>query len=61
MISAKSGNNFEPQGTMTQGEFMDALILAHGWYGFPHLIEGNKELTKKESLVLIVMLSSQDK
>ncbi|WP_405174594.1 serine hydrolase [Paenibacillus sp. FSL H8-0261] len=47
VISAKSGNNFEPQGTMTQGEFMDALILAHGWYGFPHLIEGNKELTKK--------------
>lgn len=46
---------------MTQGEFMDALILAHGWYGFPHLIEGNKELTKKVSLVLIVMLLLQDK
>lgn len=47
VISAKSGNHFDPQGTMTQGEFMDALILAHGWYGFPHLIEGNKELTKQ--------------
>ncbi|OAB25516.1 penicillin-binding protein [Paenibacillus macquariensis subsp. defensor] len=39
VISAKSGNLFEPRGTMTQGEFMDVAILAHGWI---HL-EDNKE------------------
>ncbi|AJS58238.1 serine hydrolase [Paenibacillus sp. IHBB 10380] len=39
VISAKSGNLFEPRGTMTQGEFMDVAILAHGWA----FLEDNKE------------------
>ncbi|MFP4975197.1 serine hydrolase [Paenibacillus sp. CN-4] len=43
IISAKSGNLFEPRGTMTQGEFMDAAILAHGWDTFSDILESNKE------------------
>ncbi len=46
VISAKSGNNFDPLGKMTQGEFMDTRILAHGWI-IPDYIRVNKELTKK--------------
>lgn len=46
VISAKSGNNLDPLGKMTQGEFMDTLILAHGWI-IPDYIRANKELTKK--------------
>ncbi|EJL23905.1 putative S-layer protein [Brevibacillus sp. BC25] len=35
IMGAKTGSKFDPTGTMTQGEFIDALIKAHGWYGFP--------------------------
>lgn len=34
-MDAKAGNLFDPMGTMTQGEFADALLLAHGWNNFP--------------------------
>ncbi|MEC0090989.1 serine hydrolase [Paenibacillus macquariensis] len=43
VISAKSGNLFEPLDTMTQGEFMDVAILAHGWATFNDYLEDNKE------------------
>ncbi|MCR8979350.1 serine hydrolase [Brevibacillus laterosporus] len=35
IMNAKAGNLFDPMGTMTQGEFADALLLAHGWINFP--------------------------
>jgi CubicO group peptidase (beta-lactamase class C family) len=47
IMSAKSGNLFDPMGTMTQGEFFDALLLAHGWSIFP----GKSEEIKKKSIV----------
>lgn len=43
VMTAKSGNRFDPQGKMTQGEFAEVLLRAHGWYGFPWAIEGNKK------------------
>lgn len=43
IMSAKTGNQFEPTGTMTQGEFTDALIKAHGWSVFPGQAEGIKQ------------------
>ncbi|NEW04946.1 serine hydrolase [Paenibacillus sp. SYP-B3998] len=43
VISAKSGNLFEPRGTMTQGEFADVAILAHGWATFSDYLDSNKE------------------
>lgn len=43
-MNAKSGNLFDPMGTMTQGEFADALLLAHGWSAFP---DNNKESKEK--------------
>jgi len=35
IMGAKTGNLFNPMETMTQGEFADTLLLAHGWNGFP--------------------------
>ncbi|HDR7511894.1 serine hydrolase [Bacillus toyonensis] len=35
IMDAKEGNLFDPMGTMTQGEFADTLLLAHGFNGFP--------------------------
>ena len=35
IMGAKTGNLFNPMDTMTQGEFADTLLLAHGWNGFP--------------------------
>ena len=35
IMGAKTGNLFNPMDIMTQGEFADTLLLAHGWSGFP--------------------------
>ncbi|MED0934481.1 beta-lactamase family protein [Bacillus mobilis] len=44
IMDAKTGNLFNPMGTMTQGEFADTLLLAHGWNGFP---DDSKEAREK--------------
>ncbi|GGA09576.1 hypothetical protein GCM10008018_63910 [Paenibacillus marchantiophytorum] len=44
VISAKSGNLFEPRGTMTQGEFMDVALLANGWHIFNDTLADNKAM-----------------
>ncbi|MES5867230.1 serine hydrolase [Bacillus cereus group sp. RP32] len=44
IMGAKTGNLFNPMETMTQGEFADTLLLAHGWNGFP---DESKEARKK--------------
>ncbi|MED1781408.1 serine hydrolase [Brevibacillus fortis] len=44
IMGAKTGSQFDPTGTMTQGEFIDALIKAHGWYGFP----GDEALNRQQ-------------
>ncbi|MGG4449425.1 serine hydrolase [Brevibacillus porteri] len=44
IMGAKTGSQFDPTGTMTQGEFIDALIKAHGWYGFP----GDEAINRKQ-------------
>ncbi|ADP31070.1 serine hydrolase [Bacillus atrophaeus] len=44
IMDAKAGNLFDPMGTMTQGEFADALLLAHGWSNFP---DDSKEAKKQ--------------
>lgn len=43
IMGAKSGDRFEPKGTMTQGEFADVLLRAHGWHTISDLFEGNKK------------------
>ncbi|WP_405081406.1 serine hydrolase [Paenibacillus chitinolyticus] len=43
IMGANSGNSFEPDGVMTQGEFADVLLRAHGWYGIVYSVEGNKK------------------
>ncbi|MFA2819660.1 serine hydrolase [Bacillus wiedmannii] len=43
IMDAKADNLFDPMGTMTQGEFTDALLLAHGWNIFPGQAEGIKK------------------
>ncbi|MEW9139530.1 serine hydrolase [Bacillus wiedmannii] len=43
IMDAKANNLFDPMGTMTQGEFTDALLLAHGWNIFPGQAEGIKK------------------
>ncbi|MGM2863420.1 serine hydrolase [Bacillus cereus group sp. Bce021] len=35
IMDAKNGNLFDPMGTMTQGEFADSLLRAHGWGSLP--------------------------
>ncbi|MCU5704201.1 beta-lactamase family protein [Bacillus wiedmannii] len=44
IMGAETGNLFNPTGTMTQGEFADTLLLAHGWNGFP---DQSKEAREK--------------
>lgn len=44
IMGAKTGNLFNPMDTMTQGEFADTLLLAHGWNGFP---DESKEAREK--------------
>lgn len=44
IMGAKTGNLFNPMETMTQGEFADTLLLAHGWNGFP---DDSKEAREK--------------
>ncbi|MFS0840697.1 serine hydrolase [Paenibacillus sp. 1P03SA] len=44
IMGAPTGNSFQPQNTMTQGEFADVLLKAHGWYGFAYSIADNKKL-----------------
>ncbi|NOU87383.1 serine hydrolase [Paenibacillus sp. LMG 31460] len=43
IMGAKSGDRFDPKGTMTQGEFADVLLRAHGWHTISDLFEGNKK------------------
>ncbi|MED0872638.1 serine hydrolase [Bacillus mobilis] len=44
IMGAKTGNLFNPMDSMTQGEFADTLLLAHGWNGFP---DESKEAREK--------------
>ncbi|WP_217560951.1 serine hydrolase [Paenibacillus sp. GbtcB18] len=44
IMGACTGNSFQPQSTMTQGEFADVLLKAHGWYGIVFSVEGNKKM-----------------
>ncbi|MFF2158218.1 serine hydrolase [Paenibacillus chitinolyticus] len=44
IMDARTGNSFQPQNTMTQGEFADVLLKAHGWYGIVFSVEGNKKM-----------------
>jgi hypothetical protein len=44
IMGAKTGNLFNPMDIMTQGEFADTLLLAHGWNGFP---DDSKEAREK--------------
>lgn len=43
VMSGKSAHKFDPKGTMTQGEFLEALLRAHGWDKQPYMIPGNKK------------------
>lgn len=43
VMSGKSANLFDPQGTMTQAEFSDVLLRAHGWQNMPYAVESNKK------------------
>ncbi len=53
-MNAKSGNLFDPMGTITQGEFADALLLAHGWSAFPDNAKEAKEkfINRKQEPVM---------
>ncbi|MDQ7862899.1 S-layer homology domain-containing protein [Peribacillus frigoritolerans] len=42
IFKTQPDNRFHPEGIMTQGEFADLLLRAHGWFGFPDDIEKNK-------------------
>ncbi|PTU29357.1 penicillin-binding protein [Bacillus subtilis] len=44
IMGAKTGNLFNPMDIMTQGEFVDTLLLAYGWNGFP---DDSKEAREK--------------
>ncbi|MCY8953940.1 beta-lactamase family protein [Bacillus cereus] len=44
IMGAETGNLFNPMKTMTQGEFADTLLLAHGSNGFP---DESKEAREK--------------
>ncbi|MGG4443541.1 serine hydrolase [Brevibacillus fortis] len=43
IMGAKTGNKFDPTGTMTQGEFTDALIKAQGMYVFAGSEDGIRQ------------------
>lgn len=44
VMGAKSGNRFDPKGTMTQGEFAEVLLRAQGFHNMPYWVAGNKKL-----------------
>ncbi|HDR7992788.1 TPA: serine hydrolase [Bacillus cereus] len=43
IMDAKKSNLFDPMGTMTQAEFADSLLRAHGWSSFPDESKEAKE------------------
>ncbi|MDK8180515.1 beta-lactamase family protein [Paenibacillus sp. UMB4589-SE434] len=43
VMSGKSVHIFDPKGTITQAEFSEVLLRAHGWYKQPYMIEPNKK------------------
>ncbi|MBH0333797.1 penicillin-binding protein [Brevibacillus brevis] len=43
IMGEKKGSKFDPTGTMTQGEFIDALIKARGLYGFAGVEENDRK------------------
>ncbi|MEC0309001.1 serine hydrolase [Paenibacillus lautus] len=46
VMNGKSSHIFDPKGTMTQGEFSEVLLRAHGWHKQPYMIELNKKQMK---------------
>ncbi len=43
VMGGKSGNRFDPKGTMTQGEFADVLLRAQGFHNMPYWVAGSKK------------------
>ncbi|GAA3410733.1 serine hydrolase [Paenibacillus hodogayensis] len=43
VMDGKSATLFDPDGTMTQDEFSELLLHAHGWESMPYTIEPNKK------------------
>lgn len=43
IMDGKTATRFNPNGTLTQGEFSALLIHAHGWESMPDTIEPNKK------------------
>jgi len=43
VMDGKSATLFDPNGTITQGEFSELLLHAHGWESMPYTIEANKK------------------
>lgn len=43
VMPGKSAHLFDPDGTMTQGEFSEVLLRAQGWYKQPFMIEPNRK------------------
>ncbi|NOV02711.1 serine hydrolase [Paenibacillus planticolens] len=43
IMDGKSATLFDPEGTLTQGEFSELLLHAHGWESMPYTIEPNKK------------------
>ncbi|WP_098748458.1 serine hydrolase [Paenibacillus sp. EZ-K15] len=46
VMNGKSSHTFDPKGTMTQSEFSEVLLRAHGWHKQPYMIELNKKQMK---------------
>lgn len=46
VMIGKSSHIFDPKGTMTQGEFAEVLLRAHGMHKQPYMIEPNKKQMK---------------
>lgn len=43
VMDGKSATRFDPDGTITQGEFSELLLRAHGWHTMPYTVEPNKQ------------------
>ncbi|MGO4786337.1 serine hydrolase [Paenibacillus sp. 2KB_20] len=43
VMSGKSTHIFDPKGTMTQAEFSEVLLRAHGWHKMPFMLAANKK------------------
>ncbi|WP_028563629.1 serine hydrolase [Paenibacillus pinihumi] len=43
VMNGKSATLFDPEGTMTQDEFSELLLRAHGWHTMPYTVEPNKK------------------